>query len=118
MTIAETVSQKAKSCPDLEKLAKNTNPPASLHLTENESLSSFPTPLQKIIHSLETNQTSQPLLTQEGALLVTICNKKHQKADVFTREDAQNLIISRKHSLLGARELRDLRRHAFRGAAL
>ena len=113
MTIAEAVSQKAKSCPDLEKLAKNTHPPASLHLTENESLSSFPAPLQKIIHSLEINQTSQPLLTQEGALLVTICNKKHQKTDTFTREDAQNLIISRKHSLLGARELRDLRRHAF-----
>ncbi|MBY0291702.1 MAG: peptidylprolyl isomerase [Alphaproteobacteria bacterium] len=113
MTAAEAIFQKVKSCPDLEKLAKDVNPSVSLHLTENESLSNFPAPLQKIINSLEINQTSQPLLTQEGALLITICNKKHQKTENFTREDAQNLIISRKHSLLGARELRDLRRHAF-----
>ena len=113
LTQAKEVSRTAKSCPDLEKVAKDKFPSASSHLSLNEPLSSFPDPLQKVINSLNLNEGSDPLPTQEGALLVMVCEKKSQKAEEFSKEDAEALIASRKHSLLARRELRDLRRHAF-----
>ena len=113
MSTAEEISRSVKSCPDLEKVAKEKFPSASFHLSTNEPLSSFAEPLQQVILSLSLNQASEPLLTNEGSLLVMVCEKKSQKSEEFTREDIQALIASRKHALLARRELRDLRRQAF-----
>ncbi len=113
MIKAEGISRAAKSCPDLEKIAKKDFPSASSQLIQEEPLSSFPDPLQKIIQQLTLNQTSDPLLTETGALLVMKCNIKHKKAEKFTEDAARNAIMERKLSLLARRELRDLRRHAF-----
>jgi peptidyl-prolyl cis-trans isomerase SurA len=103
----------AKSCPALEKISKEKFPSASFHLTKGEPLSNFPGPLQDVVNSLDINQISAPLLTQEGALLVMVCEKQSPKTQDFSREDAFERIASRKHSLLARRELRDLRRQAF-----
>lgn len=113
MKIAENISRSAKSCPDLKKLAQEKFPLASFHASRDEPLSTFPEPLQKVLDTLAINQGSEPLLTQDGGLLVMICDKKSQKVEEFTREDAEALITSRKHTLIARRELRDLRRHAF-----
>lgn len=112
MEKASYIGKKAKDGPSLEKMAKEKFPSAKAHLTQGDPLSSFPEPLQKIINSLDINQASEPLLTEEGALLVMVCEKKTQKEKEFSREDAIELIASRKHSLLARRELRDLRRQA------
>ncbi|OJW47945.1 MAG: hypothetical protein BGO67_08730 [Alphaproteobacteria bacterium 41-28] len=113
MKKGEEISHAAKNCPDLEKIAKEKFPSASFHLSHNEPLSTFAEPLQQVILSLPLNRTSDPLLTNDGSLLVMVCDKKTQKSEEFTREDIQALIASRKHSLLARRELRDLRRQAF-----
>ncbi len=113
MRIAEAISSSAKNCPDLEKIAKEKFPSVTFHLSKDESLSNFPAPLQKVLSSLSLHQASQPLLTQEGGLIVMVCEKQSKKAQEFTREEAEALIASRKHALLAKRELRDLKRHAF-----
>lgn len=113
MMKAGEISRKAKSCPDLESITKKAFPSASSHLSQSEPLSGFPEALQKVINSLTINETSEPLLTQDGALLVMVCDKKTQKAEEFTKEDAKILIANRKHFLLARRELRDIRRQAF-----
>ncbi len=113
MNKAEEISHSAKNCADLTKVAKEKFSSATFHLSQNEPLSRFPEPLQKIINSLAVTQGSEPLLTQDGALLVMLCDKKSQKIEELTREEAQAIIAARKHALLARRELRDLRRHAF-----
>jgi len=113
MVKAEEISRKAKNCPDLEKIAKENYPSAAFHFSHNESLSNFPEPLQQVINTLALNQGSEPLLTEEGALLVMVCEKKSQKTQEFSREDVEKMITNRKHVLLARRELRDLRNHAF-----
>lgn len=113
MAQAEAISRTSKSCSDLEKIAKEKFPAASSRLSPNTLLSDFPEPLQNVINGLALNQASEPLLTEEGALLVMVCERKTKKTEELTREDAKMIIMSRKHALLARRELRDLRRHAF-----
>lgn len=107
------VANTAKSCPALETVVKDKFPSATFHFSQGEPLSSFPGALQNVIQSLTPHQASEPLLTQEGALFIMVCEKTSQKAQEFSRDDAIELLASRKHSLLARRELRDMRRQAF-----
>lgn len=110
---ANEVSRKAKSCPELERYAKEKYPSTKEHLAKNDPIASFPEPLQKLVATLEINKASEPLLTQEGVIVMMVCEKKTLKKEEMTREDAELIIAGRKHNLLARRELRDLRRHAF-----
>ena len=108
------IGKLAKNCAVLEKIAMEKFPSVKSHLTKGDPLSSFPGPLQNVISSLEINQISEPLLTQEGALLVMVCEKKFPNQEKeFSRDAAIETLASRKHFLLAKRELRDLRRQAF-----
>jgi len=113
MNKAEEISRAAKNCPALEQIAKDKFPAASSNLAQEEPLASLPEPLQKIINQLEIHQTSEPLLTEKGALLIMVCKKQSKTATQFTEDNAREAIAERKLSLLSRRELRDLRRHAF-----
>src|SRR5439155_8289359 len=85
MVKAEEISRKAKSCPDFEKASKDIFPSASSRLSHNESLLNFPDPLQEVILPLAVNKSSEPLLTEEGALLVMVCDKKSQKKEELSK---------------------------------
>lgn len=113
MEKAAEIARVCTSCSALKKVTKDRFPSATFHLTQGEPLSSFPGALQNVVRSLDLNQASEPLLTQEGALLVMVCEKKSQDTQEFSRDDAIEILAARKHSLLARRELRDLRRHAF-----
>jgi peptidyl-prolyl cis-trans isomerase SurA len=113
MEKAAEIGSMVKSCPSLEKVAKEKFPSTSSYLTQGDPLSSFPLPLQEVINSLNLNQASKPILTEGGALVVMVCDKKAKNVEVLSREDAIGIIAARKHSLLARRELHDLRRQAF-----
>lgn len=113
MEKAKEMGAAAKSCPALEKIAKEKASGVQTHLTKEEPVSRFPQALQDIALSLELHQSSEPLLTQEGALVVMVCDKKVQEAKEFSRDDAVEQLANEKHTLLARRELRDLRRNAF-----
>jgi peptidyl-prolyl cis-trans isomerase SurA len=113
MAKAEEISQAAKNCSDLETIAQSKFPPTLFHLSQDESLSHFPGKLQEIVSSLALNEASKPLLAQDGALIVMVCEKKAQEVPELTKEEIYGLIAEKKLSLLARRELRDLKRHAF-----
>ena len=113
MQVAEGISRSAKNCHALDKLTKQKFPTAAIRLIRGEPMNSFPEELQKVVTPLEINQPSPPLLPQDGALLLMVCERKTHKAMEFTREDARANLVARKHNLLARRELRDLKRHAF-----
>jgi peptidyl-prolyl cis-trans isomerase SurA len=113
MLKAEEISQESKSCAELEKIAKSKFPSSVSRMSKGEPLSNLPGPLQEIVHSLSLNQASKPLLSNDGAVVIMVCEKKSQKTAELKKEDAQAIIAERKLSLLARRELRDLKRHAF-----
>ncbi|MBY0500585.1 MAG: peptidylprolyl isomerase [Alphaproteobacteria bacterium] len=113
MVKAEEISQESKSCVDLENIAKSKFPSSVSRMSKGEPLSNLPGPLQEIVHSLPLNQASKPLLSNDGGVIIMVCEKKSQKVAELKKEDIQAIIAERKLSLLARRELRDLKRHAF-----
>lgn len=110
---AAEIGRDAKSCPALKNIAQEKFPSVQFHLTQGDHISSFPEILQNIIRPLDLNQTSEPVPTEKGVLLLMVCEKKFEQKKEFSRDDAIELIAARKHTLLARRELRDLRRQAY-----
>lgn len=110
---AKKIVSASTNCPAFKKIVEDKMPNAKFHLVQGEPLAHFPDGLQPILSALEPNQMSDPLLTQDGILMMMVCERKTEKAREFSREEAIELIAGRKHSLLAKRELRDLRRQAF-----
>ncbi len=113
MAKAEEISQIAKSCSNLETVAQSKFPTAVFHSSQDELLSNLPGQLQEVVSALGLNEASKPLLTQEGALIVMVCEKKAQDVPELTKEEVYGIIAEKKLSILAKRELRDLKRHAF-----
>jgi peptidyl-prolyl cis-trans isomerase SurA len=109
----KTVISSAANCPALKKIAEDKLPGAKFHLVQGEPMSHFPGEMQPILSALAPQQLSEPLLTQDGILVMMVCDRKVQQTQEFSREEAIEVIAGRKHSLLAKRELRDLRRQAF-----
>jgi peptidyl-prolyl cis-trans isomerase SurA len=113
MEMALSISKSAKSCADVEKLAKAKHPAAQAVTSQKKQMSSLPAEVQKIVEPLAVNESTGPILTQDGALLLMICSKETIEPKKFTKDDAKELLTERKLGLLAKRELRDLKRHAF-----
>lgn len=113
MEKAKEISLQCKSCPELKETALSKLPEAKAHLSEKEPLSSFPPALQGVLQALPLKTASEPLLTEDGALLVMVCATEGSEVKSISRDEAKALIASQKYSLLARRELRDLKRNAF-----
>ena len=113
MEKAETIAKKSKSCSALVQNAKQADKQIKAHLAEKAPFSKIPPDLQKILEPLPLNKTSAPLLTEEGAMLVMVCDKETTKGSELTLEEVKDIVAGRKYSMLARRELRDLRRNAF-----
>ncbi len=113
LELASEISKTSKSCPDLVKVAQARFPGTQTHLTEKKQMSGLPEPLQKVLQALEIGKASEPFLTDDGALIIMVCEKEAAEVKKVTLEDARNFLVDRKISLLARRDLRDLRKHAF-----
>ncbi len=113
ISYAEQVYAKAKSCSTIESVAKTTFPETLIQTVQDEPTGSFPQELLAMLNQLDINQVSQPVVTPEGGVLIMLCDKKVEQVKEITRDEAIAKIASSKHSLLGKRELRDIRRQAF-----
>lgn len=107
----EGITKNLKSCAELESVITKAGGKTS-HNT-NMSLDNFPEGMRKILISLPTNQSSAPMITETGGLVVMICNRKTEEVKEFSRDDALHAIAERRLELLARRELRDLKRAAF-----
>ena len=112
MTQAEKIAKSAKSCSDLETRAKKDAPLAQSRSQEG-ILETMPGPLQKILQSLPVNKTSQPLLTEQGGLLIMVCSKKTKKTEPITEDVVRANLIERKLQRFSDRELRDIKRASY-----
>jgi len=113
MNKIQTMAPLAKDCYEFETLAKSKFPDAISRLLPSQPLANFPEPLQKVINSLPLNKMSDPLITEEGAVLIMVCNTNIEKPEEITLDDVKEIIAKRKYALLSQQELQELRRHAF-----
>lgn len=124
----ETLREQAKSCSDVERMAKEAGDSRGGSLGEMK-LANLPPALQPILRTLPVSQPSQLMRNDSGVLFLMVCSRKMPEAPVAAAEPAAadvapaaggvdrqaitNTLGQQKLELLARRYLRDLRQNAF-----
>lgn len=124
----ETLREQAKSCSDVERMAKEAGDNRGGSLGEMK-LANLPSALQPILRTLPVSQPSQLMRNDSGVLFLMVCSRKMPEAPVAAVEPAAadvapaaggvdrqaitNTLGQQKLELLARRYLRDLRQNAF-----
>ena len=70
-------------------------------------------PLQPPLMGLQANQISTALRSPNGVMMLMVCEREAQSADLPSRDQIKERLFRQKLDLLARRYLRDLRRAAF-----
>jgi peptidyl-prolyl cis-trans isomerase SurA len=111
-TLARSVIAQARSCDDMTRIARETNPQANADLGELR-IGELPDVLRPIATDLELNRPSQPIRVESGIGVFMVCKREQPEAGLPTRQDIAQSIRNERIDVLARGYLRDLRRAAF-----
>jgi peptidyl-prolyl cis-trans isomerase SurA len=111
-TLARSVIAQARSCDDMTRIARETNPEANADLGELR-IGELPDVLRPIATDLELNRPSQPVRVESGIGVFMVCKREQPEAGLPTRQDIAQSIRNERLDVLARGYLRDLRRAAF-----
>lgn len=110
---AEEIAASAKSCADIERVARERNLPQSGRLG-TVKLGELPAPLREIVGKLDILQASQPIPDAGGFRVMMVCGRSGEAgAGLPSRDQIRSQIEQERLELMARRYLRDLRRSAF-----
>jgi peptidyl-prolyl cis-trans isomerase SurA len=112
MSLAQSIGQKAATCPDFEALGKKTGSAVSGSLGELK-VGDLPPNLSKIVLALEVNQVSEPIRTDAGLLVLMVCAREDPPSRLPEPEEIKEQLLLQRLDLLARRYMRDLRNQAF-----
>jgi peptidyl-prolyl cis-trans isomerase SurA len=109
--LASTVAGSVRGCDQIEKVAKE------LRTTEfgdlgTVLLGNMPANIRRVLADLPVGAFSRPIRSEEGILLLMICDKVEPKAANITRKQVEQSLIEKRLSVMRQRYIRDLRRLA------
>jgi peptidyl-prolyl cis-trans isomerase SurA len=111
-TLARSVIAQARSCDDMTRIARETNPEANADLGELR-IGELPDVLRPIATDLELNRPSQPVRVESGIGVFMVCKRELPEAGLPTRQNIAESIRGERLDVLARGYLRDLRRAAF-----
>lgn len=111
-TRAHTTAARARSCSDMESLAKELATPMSGSLGTLKT-SSLPSALRDAIRGLDIGQPSQPIRTDQGIVVLMVCARQGQNTEQDQRQQIERMLTMQRLDAAAGRYLRDLRRTAF-----
>lgn len=112
MRRAAEIAAKAGSCAELEAAGKKEGSPLSGYLGTVE-LSQLDEPLQRLVRPLRAGEVSAPLRTDDGIVVVMVCERQEQDTDPEVREQIRQLILGERLAAAARRQIRNLRRETF-----
>jgi peptidyl-prolyl cis-trans isomerase SurA len=112
MDRARVMATRAKSCGDMEALAKELATPMSGSLGKVK-MASLPASLQEAVRPLEIGQPSKPVRTDAGIVVLMACARQGQNAEQDVRQRIERGLTLQRLDAAAGRYLRDLRRTAF-----
>lgn len=112
MERARSLAVAAKSCTDMEKLAKTAGSPMSGSLGRVR-LGSLPPDIRGVVSPLPVSTPSQPIRTREGVVVLMVCERDQDSSPAGARERIQRRLSSERLATMAQQYLRDLRRSAF-----
>jgi peptidyl-prolyl cis-trans isomerase SurA len=112
MARAQTISQSAKSCDDMAKIAKEQAPQTS---TQSPSVRAgdLPADLRGVVLGLKVSEASKPLPTRGGVGIIMVCKRTDPKAALPTQDQIYDELMHARLDQISRRYLRDLRRSAY-----
>jgi peptidyl-prolyl cis-trans isomerase SurA len=112
MARAQTISQSAKSCDDMAKIAKEQAPQTS---TQSPSVRAgdLPADLRSVVLGLKVSEASKPLPTRGGVGIIMVCKRTDPKAALPTQDQIYDELMHARLDQISRRYLRDLRRSAY-----
>jgi peptidyl-prolyl cis-trans isomerase SurA len=108
---AKAVSDTAKSCGEMTRVAKEQAPQLSRQIAQVRA-GELPPDLRKPILALKIAEPSKPLPMSGGIGVVMVCQRQDPPG-LPTRDEVQESIARERFDTLARRYLRDLRREAF-----
>jgi peptidyl-prolyl cis-trans isomerase SurA len=108
---AKSLAGGARSCADMENLAKTTGSPLSGTLGKVR-LGSLPQEIRAVVSSLEVSTPSPPIRTGEGIVVLMVCERGPESSPSAERERIQRRLVNERLGTLAHQYLRDLRRAA------
>ncbi len=111
-SIARSVVTQARSCGDMDGIAKRVNPEANVDLKDLR-VGDLPAVLRPIAMSLEIDRPSEPVRVETGIGVFMVCKRDLQESGLPTREDIGRSLRNERLDVLARGYLRDLRRVAY-----
>jgi peptidyl-prolyl cis-trans isomerase SurA len=108
---ARTVSQGAKTCADLEAAGRQAGGDRSGGMGEME-ITQLPSELRQLVRPLKTGEMTRPLRTDEGVVVVMVCERTEEGNITEQRALVENMLREQSLTAASQRHLRDLRRSA------
>jgi peptidyl-prolyl cis-trans isomerase SurA len=112
MELARMVANSAESCLDMEKLGKELGATRSGKLN-GIKLSNLPPNIRATVADLKVGESSKPIKTGGGIVVLMTCGRKGDLADAQVRTQVEFMLLEQRAKLVARRLLRDLRRSAF-----
>ena len=112
MAQAQTISQTAKSCDDMAKIAREQAPQTS---TQSPSVRAgdLPADLRGVVLGLKVSEASKPLPTRGGVGVIMVCKRADPSAALPTQDQVYDELMHARLDQISRRYLRDLRRSAY-----
>ena len=112
MAQAQNISQTAKSCDDMAKIAHEQAPQTS---TQSPSIRAgdLPAELRGVVLGLKVSEASKPMSTRGGIGIIMVCKRTDPSVALPTQDQVYDELMHARLDQISRRYLRDLRRSAY-----
>jgi peptidyl-prolyl cis-trans isomerase SurA len=112
MAQAQNITDTAKSCDDMGKIAREQAPQTS---TQSPSVRAgdLPVEVRSLVLGLKVSQPSKPLPTRGGIGIIMVCKRTDPTAALPTQDQVYDELMHTRLDQISRRYLRDLRRSAY-----
>ncbi len=112
MAQAQSITDTAKSCDDMAKVAREQAPQTSTQ-SPNVRAGDLPGDVKNLVLGLKVSEASKPLPTRGGVAVIMVCKRADPSAALPTQDQVYDELMHARLDQISRRYLRDLRRSAY-----
>ena len=110
---ARQVTANAKSCEEMEAIAKSVNSPKPADPGGEVNLANVnPPQFRQMLASMPPGRVSQPLISGDGVAMVMVCTREQKNMATLNKQAVQERLLAERAELASRQLVRDLRRRA------
>jgi peptidyl-prolyl cis-trans isomerase SurA len=109
---ARGLAARVQSCEQMEAAARDANPGRPVDPGEVRLEGVEPPAFRQLLATQPLGKSTEPLVSPEGILLISICARERKEMSSMSKQDIQRFLMNERVELLSRQMLRDLRRKA------